>query len=88
MNHPSIAGHFPNNPIVPGALLIQKVIGIVEEESDRTVGEIRSAKFLAIVRPNQQCDVILNAKSDERWNIECFVEDTKVLVAELHLSAR
>ena len=63
MDHPSIAGHFPGNPVVPGALLIEKVIEIVEKESSCFVREIRSAKFLAIVRPDEQCDVSINRKN-------------------------
>ena len=30
VSHPALAGHFPDNPIVPGALLLSEVLRAVE----------------------------------------------------------
>jgi 3-hydroxyacyl-[acyl-carrier-protein] dehydratase len=45
--HPAAHGHFPGNPIVPGAVLLTEILAAIPAE---TRG-IRSAKFLAPVRP-------------------------------------
>jgi 3-hydroxymyristoyl/3-hydroxydecanoyl-(acyl carrier protein) dehydratase len=34
--HPSLSGHFPDNPIVPGAIIVEKVIqGLSELETPK-----------------------------------------------------
>jgi 3-hydroxymyristoyl/3-hydroxydecanoyl-(acyl carrier protein) dehydratase len=48
-DHPAAAGHFPANPIIPGALLLDEVVAIAGE--GRGVAVIRAAKFLRPVRP-------------------------------------
>jgi 3-hydroxyacyl-[acyl-carrier-protein] dehydratase len=42
-DHPTAAGHFPSNPIIPGALLLDAVVA--EAAAGRSC-TIRSAKFL------------------------------------------
>jgi 3-hydroxymyristoyl/3-hydroxydecanoyl-(acyl carrier protein) dehydratase len=48
-DHPSGAGHFPENPVIPGALILDEVIATLP---DGAAG-IRSAKFLHPVRPGE-----------------------------------
>jgi 3-hydroxyacyl-[acyl-carrier-protein] dehydratase len=51
--HPSLAGHFPGDPIVPGAILLDYAIAHVEGAFGRKVVGILAAKFLVPVRPQQ-----------------------------------
>jgi 3-hydroxymyristoyl/3-hydroxydecanoyl-(acyl carrier protein) dehydratase len=44
-DHPSAAGHFPGNPIIPGALLLDAVLHAVGQAA----GTINSVKFLRAV---------------------------------------
>jgi len=47
-------GHFPGNPIVPGAYLLARVIeSAVLKFPNEGVFEIASAKFLSMVRPGE-----------------------------------
>ncbi len=48
--HPCFAGHFPGNPLVPGALLTQWLIDALADEGVH-VTQIRQLKFLLPVRP-------------------------------------
>lgn len=62
--HPSYAGHFPGNPIVPGALLLQWLQVSVEQSLPGwNVVEAPSAKFLAEVKPGNQLNI--SARFDE-----------------------
>jgi len=51
--HPSFAGHFPQFPVLPGAVLLDEALRIIERELalDLTQWKIASAKFLDVVRP-------------------------------------
>jgi 3-hydroxymyristoyl/3-hydroxydecanoyl-(acyl carrier protein) dehydratase len=55
--HPATDGHFPGNPIIPGAVLLREIIASVSATPETPDGdatrcrEIRSAKFHYPVRP-------------------------------------
>jgi 3-hydroxyacyl-[acyl-carrier-protein] dehydratase len=49
-DHPSAEGHFPGNPIVPGALLLDAAVAAIAGERPVT---IRAVKFLLPVRPGE-----------------------------------
>ena len=57
-DHPTAAGHFPGNPIIPGALILDLVLKAIVGD-DRTGGarEIRSVKFLRPIRPGDRLQI-------------------------------
>lgn len=52
-NHPAGPGHFPGNPIIPGALLLDRLLDSMGR-SGLARQEIRVAKFLHPVRPGDE----------------------------------
>ena len=57
--HPCFAGHFPGNPILPGAVLLR----FVQKELQlfyptHRITRINSAKFLEAVKPGDTLDVM------------------------------
>lgn len=48
--HPAADGHFPGNPIIPGAVLLDEVRSAIPMD---TAG-LRAAKFLSPVRPGDR----------------------------------
>jgi 3-hydroxyacyl-[acyl-carrier-protein] dehydratase len=52
-DHASFAGHFPKFPILPGAVLLDEALHVIQRERgiDLTQWQIASVKFLGIVRP-------------------------------------
>ena len=55
-DHPAVPGHFPANPVIPGALLLGEVLRCVEAALGAAACpcRIRSAKFLYPVRPGER----------------------------------
>lgn len=53
-DHPSLAGHFPGNPIVPGVLILDESLRIIGIE--RPVS-LLNAKFQSVLRPGELCKV-------------------------------
>lgn len=50
-DHPAGPGHFPGNPIIPGALLLDTVLYTIAGDKIGRGCEIRSVKFMIPVRP-------------------------------------
>jgi acyl-coenzyme A synthetase/AMP-(fatty) acid ligase/3-hydroxymyristoyl/3-hydroxydecanoyl-(acyl carrier protein) dehydratase len=51
-DHATAAGHFPGNPIIPGALLLDRVLHVIGRSTVvAPIQDIRVAKFLRPVRP-------------------------------------
>lgn len=68
-DHPSLAGHFPGNPLVPGVVLLeQAAIGLRAWRGQR-LARVIEAKFLAPLLPAQPAELMLE-DSGERVRFE------------------
>ena len=49
------SGHFPGNPVLPAIVQIRAVVSLAEAEGGKTLrlAAVRSAKFLAPIRPDE-----------------------------------
>ena len=58
-DHPAIQGHFPGNPVVPGALILEYVMQSVLDNfpHDLKMSGIRSVKFLMPILPDQRFQI-------------------------------
>ena len=52
-DHPAFAGHFPKFPVLPGAVLLDAALQVIQRERgiDLTQWQVASVKFLGVVRP-------------------------------------
>lgn len=60
-DHPSLEGHFPGNPVVPGVLVLDRVLAIAEAWSGQPVGAVGlpQVKFVQPLLPGQRAEVAL-----------------------------
>jgi 3-hydroxyacyl-[acyl-carrier-protein] dehydratase len=58
--HPALPGHFPGNPIIPGVLVLARVVNAVDAAFNRKVREIPVAKFHAPLRPAERFEIELS----------------------------
>ena|SRR5258708_39062656 len=72
-DHPTAAGHFPGNPIIPGAVLLDEVVRAMGVAGDVFV--IRSAKFLQPVRPGQSVHIRWHSPVEGAMKFECLLLD-------------
>jgi 3-hydroxymyristoyl/3-hydroxydecanoyl-(acyl carrier protein) dehydratase len=75
--HPALSGHFPGNPIVPGALLLAE-IGARLTVAGVIITGIRKARFTQSVRPMDHVQVDCRPDTNGQLRFECRVADTVV----------
>lgn len=85
-SHPSLKGHFPNNPIVPGVVILDEVINIIQEiKPDITIDKISMVKFTHTLLAEQKVNVEINEKSESSISFNCSHNDVKLVTGQLAL---
>jgi len=84
-DHPAAQGHFPGNPIIPGALLLSEALRAIEASlgKDLCPYQIRSAKFVHPVRPGERVSIDFSKRDEKRISFSCKVGLTPVLAGEV-----
>lgn len=91
VDHPTAAGHFPGNPIIPGAVLLEQAMrAIAVTQSDASPPEIRHAKFLCPVRPGDRITIRWRRLDDGEVQFEMRQDgsDQCVLVGTMRARCR
>lgn len=86
--HPALAGHFPGNPVVPGVIILQRVLALLESAvPERTAVSVLEAKFLRPLRPAEKCTIALRPAGDRRLAFDCRTRRELVARGTLMLDA-
>ncbi|RLW55578.1 MAG: hypothetical protein B6D70_03840 [gamma proteobacterium symbiont of Stewartia floridana] len=82
-DHPCLAGHFPGNPIVPGTLILDRVIELLEHHLPGTsISEIITAKFMQPLLPEQSFELRAEVKPTQ-ISFECVVDEQTITAGKL-----
>jgi 3-hydroxymyristoyl/3-hydroxydecanoyl-(acyl carrier protein) dehydratase len=52
-DHPSLAGHFPGNPVVPGVLLLDGAMDALHRACGVRIERLQRVKFMLSLRPGE-----------------------------------
>lgn len=90
VDHPALPGHFPGNPLVPGVVLLAKIIALVQskEQSGTRVKALSGVKFLAHVRPEETVSVSFSPVRPGAIRFECRRDSTLIAAGSLELEVR
>jgi len=88
-DHPAAQGHFPGNPIIPGAVLLNETLRAIEASVDLSLspGQIVSAKFLYPTRPGDRVRVEFSDAASGVIKFACSVEQVPVLTGVVKCEA-
>src|SRR5262249_32208854 len=88
-NHPSLPGHFPGAPLVPGVVILDEVIAtLIEWRQKSQLTGVRLVKFLAPLQPEQAFTISLSAKNENAGEINfcCRAEDRIIVEGRLEIA--
>jgi 3-hydroxymyristoyl/3-hydroxydecanoyl-(acyl carrier protein) dehydratase len=87
-DEPAAVGHFPGNPIIPGAVLLREVLRVLAADGEAC--EIRSARFLQPVRPGDRLTVSWNtqAAGDVAFTCSTGTAGSRVLSGTIRMRSR
>lgn len=82
--HPSLPGHFPGQPVVPGVLLLDAVQAALEEK----LGEISALRFVQVkfqrpLLPGQTATVMLEDSGKGGWRFRIQHGDETIASGEV-----
>ncbi len=87
--HPSLPGHFPDAPLVPGVVILDEVIAALAEwQQNSQVNGIPMVKFLAPLKPEQAFTISLFLKNAHgaEVNFCCRAEERVIVEGQLEVA--
>jgi 3-hydroxymyristoyl/3-hydroxydecanoyl-(acyl carrier protein) dehydratase len=84
-DHPAAQGHFPGNPIIPGAVLLSETLWAIEEGLGVGLSPclVKSAKFARPVRPGDCVTIEYSGFVKRGIRFTCAVAGEAVLSGEV-----
>jgi 3-hydroxyacyl-[acyl-carrier-protein] dehydratase len=87
-DHPSLPGHFPEAPLVPGVLILDEVLAALRDwQKDCQLTAIRTVKFLRPLRPEQPFTICLSTCNDDATGVTfcCRMEGHVMVEGQLEI---
>ena len=80
-NHPCLPGHFPGRPVVPGVVILDRVLAAIEAQSGMS-GALRlpQAKFVQPLLPGEAARIVVE-QDTRRWKFKVLRARDDVLLA-------
>lgn len=84
-DHPASRGHFPGNPIIPGAVLLSETLQAIEASIGSRLAHFRitSAKFLHPTRPGSRLEIEFSRTAPGEIRFTSRVEGRSVMTGRI-----
>ena len=83
-DHPSLPGHFPGRPIVPGVVLLDRVVDAIEAVNGPLPAlRLPQVKFVQPLLPGEEAEVAIEAQAETRWKFRVLRGDTLLASGEV-----
>ncbi|MGH8086583.1 MAG: hypothetical protein ACREPV_15155 [Lysobacter sp.] len=83
-DHPCLSGHFPGRPLVPGVVMLDRVLDAIEVHAGVALGALRlpQVKFLQPLLPGEAARVELDGEAP-RWRFKVWRGDALLASGEV-----
>jgi 3-hydroxymyristoyl/3-hydroxydecanoyl-(acyl carrier protein) dehydratase len=82
-SHPCLPGHFPGAPVVPGVLVLERVVDALETAHGPLAAlRLPQVKFLQPLLPGEQAEVVLEGEAP-RWRFRVLRGDAPIASGEV-----
>ena len=84
-DHPAARGHFPGNPVIPGAVLLSDTVRAIAEAlgADLSCCRVSAAKFRSFARPGDGMTIDYTGSRDQGAEFTCSVDGRTVLTGNV-----
>jgi len=84
-DHPSLPGHFPGHPVVPGVVVLERVLAEIERVHG-PLGPLRlpQVKFVQPLLPDERADIEIAGQAP-RWKFRVLRGETLIASGEVAL---
>ena len=72
-DHPSLAGHFPGHPVVPGVVMLGEIMNAIREMAKEQIEFVGmpSAKIMSPLNPGEPLTIRLDQQGDGATEFTC-----------------
>lgn len=86
-DHPSLPGHFPGAPLVPGVVILDEVVAALSEwRHDSQLTGVHTVKFLAPLKTEQPFTISLSPTGEESGDVSFHCRVNKRVIVEGRLA--
>ena len=86
-DHPSLPGHFPGRPVVPGVILLDRVVAAIEAvHGPLPPLRLPQVKFLQPLLPGEDAEIALDTPAPDRWKFRVLRGDAVLSSGEVSLA--
>jgi len=85
-DHPSLPGHFPGRPVVPGVVVLERVVDAIEATHGPLPAlRLPQVKFVQPLLPGETAEVVLEAVEADvpRWRFRVLREGATIASGEV-----
>jgi len=85
-DHPSLPGHFPGRPVVPGVVVLERVVDAIEATHGPLPAlRLPQVKFVQPLLPGETAEVVLEAVEGDapRWRFRVLREGATIASGEV-----
>ena len=88
-DHPSLPGHFPGRPGVPGVVVLDHVVAAIEATRETAEGalpplRLPQVKFMQPLLPGEEAEIVLDAQPDaRRWRFRVLRGEALIASGEV-----